>query len=542
MSTAEHSRRGHPQLDHPLTLPALVASAARRWPDGLWVDFDGVGTSFGALAARVEEIACALHAYGLGPGSRVGLFMGNRPEWMQIQYAVAALGAWFVPLNTMMTAHELATVVGHAKLDTLVWAGEVLDADTTARLRDLLDLGVRPARIAGVGEADWPAGVDGWDGVLARGAAVDPGVVTATAAAVRPDDVVMVIYTSGTTGAPKGVLQTHRALAVSMHRWVRRLGLAPTDRSVFAAPLFWIHGCWHQSLIPLIAGSGILLERRFEAGRVLRRIVEGGCTHLQGVPFQYEQLLDHPDSALYDLSAVRTVQIGGSTLPPSLPGRVRERAPGAQFLAGYGLSEAGQVSYTPAGASIEDVATTIGTVHEGGAAAIVDPDDQITELAPGETGELLIKADCVMLGYLDAPEATAQALAGGWLHTGDLARVDDRGYLTILGRNQDAYKRSGAIVYTAEPEAVLAEHPGVEQASVVGVPDPERGQAGVAFVVRADRTLTAEMVLEHAAARLARYKVPAEVHFVDELPRTASGKIKKFELGKLVAATAGGVG
>ena len=523
--------------DLPLTVPGLVSAAARQWPDGLWLDVEGRPTTFGELARRVEEAARGLHACGVGPGSRVALHLGNRLEWFVTQYAVAALGAWLVPLNTMLTVPELANVLGHARPDTLVWAGEVLGHDTSARLRELLATGAAPERIIGLDDASWPAGVDTWDEVLACGATVDPEVVRSLASAVTPEDIAMIIYTSGTTGVPKGVLQTHRSLVISMRRYAGRLGLGPRDRSIFTSPLFWIHGCWHQSLVPLVAGSAIVLERRFSPGPVLRRLTEAGCTHLQGVPFQYEALLGHPDSARFDLSGLRVIQIGGSTFSPTLPARLRQRAPGAELLAAYGLSEAGQAAYTPRGASLEDVATTVGTVHAGGEARIVDPADRSVTLGPGEAGELLLRCDCVMHGYLDAPEATAEALAGGWLHTGDLARLDERGYLTILGRNQDVYKRAGATVYTAEAEAVLNEHRGVELAAVVGIPDDEFGQVGIAFVVPSEAALTQGALtqaglLEHLTARLARYKLPAEIRFVPQLPMTPSGKVKKYELAK----------
>jgi HIP---CoA ligase len=516
------------------TIPAVAQAAAERWPDELWLDADGEQITFGELSERVHAIARALHAQGVGPGSRVGLYMGNRALWLETQYALAALGAWLIPLNTMLTAPELANLVAHSRMDTVIWVDAVLDRDTTGRLREVLDLGGRFERMIGVGDADWPAETVTWEEVMAAGRDADDAAVDAITDGIEPDDVGMVIYTSGTTGAPKGVLQTHRALTASMERYARHLGLRPGDRSIFAAPLFWIHGCWHQALVPLFAGSGLVLEQRFDAEAVLQRITSAKVTHLQGVPPHYELLLGHPNSADYDLSGLRVIQVGGTTFSETLPARLRERAPDAVMLAAYGLSEAGCVAYTPLGASLEDIATTIGTVHEGGESRVVDPADDSIVLGPGETGELLLRADCVTIGYLDNPEQTDRALAGGWLHTGDLARQDERGYITIVGRNQDAYKRAGATVYTADAEAVLNEHPSVDLATVVGTPDEALGQVGVAFVVRCDDDLTEDALLAYTSGRLARYKIPAEVRFVSELPMTPSGKIQKHVLKQRV--------
>lgn len=512
------------------TIPAVVRAAAERWPAELWLDADGEQITFGELSERVDEIARALHAQGVGPGSRVGLYMGNRALWLETQYALAALGAWLIPLNTMLTAPELANLVSHSGMDSVVWGGAVLGHDTVPRLREVLELGAQFERMIGVGDADWPAGTVTWDEVLAAGKDADGAAVEAITGGLGPDDVAMVIYTSGTTGAPKGVLQTHRALTTSMERYAGHLGLRSGDRSIFAAPLFWIHGCWHQALVPLFAGSGLVLEARFDAEAVLRRITSTGVTHLQGVPPHYELLLTHPNSADYDLSGLRVIQVGGTTFSETLPARLRERAPDAVMLAAYGLSEAGCVAYTPVGASLEDIATTVGTIHEGGESRVVDPADDSIVLGPGQTGELLLRADCVTIGYLDNPEQTDRALAGGWLHTGDLARQDERGYITIIGRNQDAYKRAGATVYTADAEAALQGHPSVDQAAVVGAPDETLGQVGVAFVVRCDEVLSEDALLAYLSGRLARYKVPAAIRFVPELPLTPSGKVQKHVL------------
>lgn len=519
----------------PRTIPALLEDAVARWPDGFWLEFGGESISFMQLRTRVDRTARALAALEVGAGSRVGLFMGNRPLWLEVEYAVTSLGAWLVPLNTMLSTPELVNAIRHSGMDTLIWAGEVVGHETHATLSDVL-AEVTPSRVMGVGGGDWPAGVRDWHDAIAAGESTPVADVRAAAAAVRPDDVALVIYTSGTTGRPKGVLQTHRALTAAIERFARHLGLRPGDRSFFAAPLYWIHGCWHQALMPLWAGSGIVLETRFDPVRALERL-STDCTHLQGVPPQYEQILGHPDSAAYDISGLRVIQVGGTTFSETLPERLRDRAPHATMTAAYGLSEAGVVAYTPQGASLQDIARTVGRIHEGGEARIVDADDDTVVLGPGEVGELLLRSDCVTIGNLDDEEATARTLAGGWLHTGDLARMDERGYITIVGRKLDAYKRAGATVYTADAEAVLASHPDVAAAAVVGVPHPSLGEVGAAFVVLSPGAqVGADELLAFASTRLARYKIPEAVHFVPALPTTASGKVQKHRLREAALA------
>lgn len=524
------------------TIPSAVDRAVARWPDDLWLRFGGTEITYADMRRRVGEIMLGLDRVGVRRGSRVGLHLGNCAEWLLVELAVTSLGAWLVPLNTMLRPAELRRLLEHSACDTLVWGRAVHDRDPAESLAetvpDLEEAGrgltsrALPSlrRVIGFGDERWPAGVTGWDDVVLRPGADDLVALDSTRRSVSADDVALVIYTSGTTGAPKGVLQTHGAMNAAIERFAARLGLGPGDRSIFASPLFWIHGCWHQLLVPLHCGSALVLEPRFEPDRFLRTIVEQGCTHLQGVPTQYEMVLGHDSSSRYDLSGLRVVQVGGSTFSPTLLDRLQARAPRARFLAAYGLSEAGVVTWTEPGDAKEDVATTVGHVHEGGAAAVLDEEtDQ--PLGPGRAGEVGIRSDCVMKGYLDDPEATARALRGGWLHTGDLGIMDERGYIRILGRNQDAYKRGGATVYAAEIETVLSEHPGVAEVAVVGVADALLGQVGVAFVVPGEaHGPSAEELTELCRRQLASYKVPSDVRFVASLPRTASGKVRKFAL------------
>jgi fatty-acyl-CoA synthase len=250
---------------------------------------------------------------------------------------------------------------------------------------------------------------------------------------------------------------------------------------------------------------------------------------LWGIAAQQEQLVDQLAGAT--MPQVRIIGFGGTTSSPDFPARLVAAFPHARLMAGYGLSESGTSAYTPLGAPLEEVATTVGRIHEGAQAKVVDLHDPTVTLPRGVVGELLIRTDCLTVGYLDDPEATAKAFVDGWLRTGDLASMDERDYITILGRNQDSYKRSGATVYTIDAENVLTSHPDVQVAAVVGVDSDEYGQVGVAFVeLVPGASADAADLTAYCAGRLAAYKVPSEVIVVDRLPSTPSGKIRKNQL------------
>lgn len=527
-----------------LTFRGALDHAVTKFGDRPWMAFNGEEQTFAELSAAVDDIAAALIAMGVRPGDRVGLFMGNRLEWFPVQYAVATLGAVLVPLNTMYRRAELSHLVRQSGMTLLVWGSPVLGRGTTDLLAELVpELADGPPggwtsaafprlrQLVGLGEADWPQGVLGWNDALAGGRTVDRATLRASAAAVAPSDVALMLFTSGTTGAPKGAMLTHGGLVGHIGTWARHLRLGPTDRTVMPSPLFWGFGCMVNALVPLHAGSMIVLEETFEARRFLDDLATYECTHLQGVPSQYELMLKHPDSARYDLSRLRLIQIGGSASATTLVARLLQRAPGAQFISAYGITEASGVNtYTDLGDDVADVVGTVGHAAADNEVVIREPGGTRT-LGPGEVGEMCIRGAPVMTGYFDLPDETRRALQGGWLRTGDLAVMDDRGYITIVGRAVDAFKRGGMNVYPVEVESVLTGHDDVQIAAVVGVPHEELGEASLALVVAApDHSADPEELRAHCRKELASYKVPDEVRVVDALPMTVSGKVQKYKL------------
>jgi len=527
----------------PSTIPAVLSQAGRRFAQAPWMAFKGEVQTFSDLTRNVAVIINGLEELGISRGDRVGLFLANTFEWLQIEYAVTSLGAALVPLNTALRTRELEHIVGTSEMSLLIWGGTVVGHDTRPLLESLVpeisEAGVGAWRsrsfpklhqVVGVGTGKWPQGVTPWAEVLQSGKAPDNDERT-FGPDVISDDVALIMFTSGTTGVPKGALITHGGIVDHLAHWVSHLGLGMGDRSILASPLFWTFGCTMNALVPLLAGSMIILDDQFDPARFLEALVAYECTHLQGVPTHYEMALAHPNADGADLSNVRRVQIGGSSGIDDLVHRIRQRMPNAELVSSYGLTEAVIVStWTDLGDALEDVIATVGHAAPDNDIELRDPTTgRVVEA--GEVGALWIRGPNVTKGYLGNPEATQASIVDGWLNTGDLARADDRGYLSIVGRRIDAYKRGGANVYPAEIEIVLNEHDDVAGVAVIGVPDSIQGEVGLAFVVRQPgRALSEGDLLSYCRSQLASYKVPAFVEFVDALPLTPTGKIQKFIL------------
>jgi HIP---CoA ligase len=526
------------------TMPGVLVRALDRHGSAPWMAFDGQVQTFGEMGGHVAQIAAALIAAGIAPGDGVALFMSNRFEWLQAQFAVSDVGAWLLPLNTWLRTRELEHIIASSGCRAIVWHGAVLGKDTRPLLADLvpeLDDG-RPgdwrsarfpdlAAVIGLGDGPWPVGVTPWDEFLAAGASTARADVVATAAAVGPTDTGMIIYTSGTTGTPKGAVLTHTGIVDHIREWARHLGVSNTDRSIMGSPLFWVWGCTMNGLVPLLSGAMLVLQERFEAGRFLADLHHYGVTHLQGVPDQYELLLRHPQSRQFDLSTLRIVQLGGSKMSPTLVQRLLERAPAARMTTSYGLTEGvGVNTWTGFNDPNEMLGTSIGRPAPDNEIVLRDP-ETFDAVEVGQVGEMWLKGPHVMKEYHGDPVATAAAMVEGYFRTGDLAVADEQGYLTIKGRRAHTYKRGGMNVYPAEAELLIVEHPAVAQVAIIGVPDGRLGQVGAAFVVLTPAAqLTPEELLGWCEGRLAQYKLPQHVRIVSELPLTGSGKIKKFEL------------
>jgi fatty-acyl-CoA synthase len=467
-----------------------------------------------------RRAACCARAwlYGLGlkQGDRIGILSSNRLEFLDAFFAAAKSGVILVPLGTRLTAAELATIGADCKLSALMY-----DADHAEMVRELsskADVGRLVALDEGVSD----------DGLVLASLMASLGERDYVPSVCRPEDPLCLLYTSGTTGRPKGVIIPHRMVAWNAYNTVACWQLTEDDVSPVFTPLYHAGGLGAFLTSILLAGGMIVLHRDFDPSEVWRIIEQERCTVVLGVPTIWKMLADAPEFRSADLASVRWFISGGAPLPRHLVGVFRDR--GIVMRQGYGLTEVGVNCFAMSDEEAWAKAGSIGRPLMFTEVMVVDEGGQ--ELPAGEVGELCFRGPHVSGGYWNNPGATAEAFdKKGWFHTGDMARRDEDGFYYIAGRAKDMFISGGVNVYPAEIENVLLQHTSLADAAVVGVPHGTWGEAGVAFVVPAEgETVSAEDLGRFVGDRLARYKIPKEFQLVDELPRTAYGKVVKGEL------------
>jgi acyl-CoA synthetase (AMP-forming)/AMP-acid ligase II len=455
--------------------------------------------SYAGLLDRVRGVATAYVDSGLEPGDRVAIWAPNSTDWAVAALAVTYAGGTLVPLNSRYTATEVTDVLDRVDARVVVVADGFLGRTQVA---DLEQAGAT-ARIVDL--ADLPTAHGDLD--------VD----------VSPDDVADILFTSGTTGRSKGAMSAHRQTIGVARAWAELGGVRADDRYLVVNPFFHSFGYKIGIVVGLLTGCTLYPVATFDVTETMRLIERAGITVLPGAPTIYQSILAAEDRADHDLSSLRLAVTGAASVPVVLIERMREELRIDQVVTAFGMTEAVVVTMCRPDDDAETVATTNGRAIPGMEVRIGDP-------APDGTGELLVRGDYVMLGYLDDPEATAEAIdPDGWLHTGDVGALDDRGNLRITDRLKDMYICGGFNVYPAEVEQTLARLDGVVEAAVVGVPDERLGEVGRAFVVRRGE-LAEDDVLAWCEERLANFKRPRSIVFVDSLPRNLSGKVLKTDL------------
>lgn len=496
----------------------LEAHAAAD-PERVAIRFEGRSITYGELNRDSTRLADALRAAGVGPGERVALYLPNVPEFAVVYYAAQKLGAVPVTINAMLKSEEVRYLLddsGAAAVFTVAELTKFVPEDCSAlRLRAIVDDGATPQ--------GWQRLAD----LLARGSEAFRSVECA------PDDVAALLYSSGTTGFPKGV-------ALTQHNLHTNIALPPRpeysdyrsgDRLAAFLPLFHVYGQNYIMNSAILAGSTIVLFRRFVPDMVLRAIGEERITHLFAVPTIYIGLLSM-DLSAYDLTSLRYEMSAAATMPEEISRRWTERF-GRRVYEGYGLTECSPFAcYND---SVEHRFGSVGRAVHGFELNIFD--DQDNALPSGQQGEIVIRGDGVMKGYWNQPKESARALRGSWLHTGDVGRMDKDGYVYITDRVKDMINVSGFKVWPAEVEQYLYKLPGIQEAAVYGVPAGEKGEAvAVAVVLAEGATLTSDGIIAYCRDNIAAYKVPARVDIVSELPKSASGKILKRILREKHAA------
>jgi acyl-CoA synthetase (AMP-forming)/AMP-acid ligase II len=529
----------------PQTLPGVVRAAAERF-DGLDAVVDGeVTLTFTGLLDAVRDTARGYLALGLEPGERVALWAPNSWQWEVAALAVSYAGGTLVPLNTRYTGHEAADVIrrtharfvvladgflGRRQYDELVAAAadDGQEGSPVPGLPDTTDI----LRIRYPASPDvFLGGVTDFDVLPLLGAEVSAEDAEERADTVSPDDVADILFTSGTTGVSKGACSAHRQTVAVAQVWGELGELTPEDRYLVVNPFFHSFGYKAGIVAALLFGATVVPQPVFDVKRMLDLVAQQRITVLPGAPAIYHSMLESPYLADSDLSSLRLAVTGAAVVPVALVERMQSELSFDSVLTAFGMTECVVATMCRIGDDAALVANSCGPVVPGLELRIARPGAS-EELPPGEEGELLLRGDTVMLGYLDDPEATAETVdADGWLHTGDIGRVDEQGYLKVTDRLKDMYICGGFNVYPAEVEQTLARLDGVVESAVVGVPDERLGEVGKAFVVVRDGAgLTPDDVVAFARERLANFKVPREVELVDVLPRNLAGKVLKRDL------------
>jgi HIP---CoA ligase len=518
----------------------VLASAARKFGDAPAIIDGAQRLTFRQLEATVLEASAAFVAAGLGAGERIALWAPNSLDWVVAALGALGCGAVLVPLNTRLRGKEAALILRRSHARLLVVVNEFLGTCYPRLLtgQSLPELG----RIVLLG-ADLPAAdvaavapAESWRDFVARGAPSAPAQLRALAERVAPEDVADVLFTSGTTGEPKGVLSTHAQDVQVFRTWSEVVGLTAGDRYLIVNPFFHSFGYKAGCLACLLQGATMYPLAVFDAEAVLDCIEREQITVLPGPPTLYQSLLAAASLPRRNLGSLRLAVTGAASVPPALITRMRTELNFASVLTAYGLTEStGVVTICPNDADDATVATRCGVPIPG--VEVRCADARGLSVPAGQPGEVLVRGYNVMRGYLDDPTATAQAIdAAGWLHTGDVGVLDERGYLRITDRIKDVFIVGGFNCYPAEIEKLLCEHPAIAQAAVIGVPDARLGEVGKAYVVlRPGAQADAASLIAWARQNMANYKVPRELEILAALPVNAAGKVQKFALREIHA-------
>jgi HIP---CoA ligase len=507
----------------PQTTPAVLDRVARELADHQALVTPQKSLSFAELRHDVRRAAAAIIDLGVAAGDRVAIWSPNTWHWVVACLAAHWVGAVVVPLNTRYTAGEAADILHRTGAPLLFTAGEFLGADRSAELDRAALPALRHIVRIPLDKADGT-----WEEFIGRGDdAARQQQADARAAAVTPDDVSDILFTSGTTGRSKGVLCAHRQSLAGSAAWAACGEVTSADRYLCINPFFHNFGYKAGILACLQTGATLIPQVTFDPEQAMAAVQEHGATVLPGPPTIYQTLLDHPRRTEFDLSSLRFAVTGAAVVPVVLIERMQSELDIDIVLTAYGLTEAAGFGTM---CRSSDDAVTVATTCGRPIAEFELRIDGAT--APGEPGEVLLRGPCVMLGYLDDPEATAATVdAQGWLHTGDIGTVDAAGNLRITDRLKDMYICGGFNVYPAEVEQVLARLDGVAEAAVIGVSDERLGEVGKAFVVRLPGSdLDEQAVIAYTREHLANFKTPRSVEFLDVLPRNPGGKVVKPQL------------
>jgi fatty-acyl-CoA synthase len=521
---------------------------AARHPDVpcLLSRHQGLRYTYAEFVAAVNECARAFLALGVDPGERVGIWSPNRVEWAIVQYATAKIGAILVNINPAYRSHEVEYALRQSGTGVLVSATSFKTSDYAGMIR------VCRTKLPSLRAVIWLDGATKpgqgrepeltWEVFLAGASSASAESVRQRQASLQFDDPINIQYTSGTTGFPKGATLSHHNILNNAYFTAAMQNLGAGDGLCLPVPLYHCFGMVMGNLGCTTRGATIVYPAEsFEPGAVLAAVAAEGCVALYGVPTMFIAELDHPDFRRFDLSSLRTGVMAGAPCPIEVMKRVVAEMHMEQVTICYGMTETSPVSFqSRADDPIDRRVSTVGRVHPHVECKIVDP--QTGAVVPrGTAGELCSRGYCVMLGYWQNEAATREAIdAARWMHTGDLAVMDDAGYVNIVGRIKDMIIRGGENVYPREIEEFLYTHPAIADVQVVGVPDEKYGEEICAWIrLRPGQSLTIEALREHCKDKIAHYKIPRYLKITDDFPMTVTGKMQKFKMREISTAELG---
>jgi fatty-acyl-CoA synthase len=523
------------------TIGSLVDERATRDGAREALVFEGRRWTFAELARDVDAVARGLIDLGVGPGDRVSLWMMNRPEWIHAALAVMRIGAVLVPVNTRLRTEDVAYPLGQSDSTALIIAARSGPIDYLGTVRALLpSLGSHgdvvqdpnlPAlrRVVVLGDSPVP-GTIAWSSLLKAGMRVPDDTLRARIEAVDPDVTTLIVYTSGTTGFPKGVMHCHNIVRNVVDR-ASRMAITHADTILMYLPLYHLWGFSEGMLMSIMTGARQLLTQTFDPNESLRLLEEERATILHGFDTHFKELLAAYQRQPRDTASIRTGILASGMLS-SIPIAREGRRIFGRLLSGYGMTEIGVgVTVSALDSTEEQCAEASGYPLPGYEIRIVDPETG-REQPVGEPGEILVRGYMVMQGYYRRPQETAKAIdPDGWMHSGDMGLIRPDGHLRFMGRYKDILKIGGENVDPLEVEVYLMSHPAINMAAVVGFPDARLGEVPVAFIrLEPGQKATEPEVAECCRGKIASYKIPRHVLFVDEFPMTGSGKIQKAKL------------
>ena len=496
---------------------------------------------------RVNMLAKGLLSIGIEKGDHVGIWAKNVPDWLTFLFATAKIGAVLVTVNTAYKSHELDYILKQSDMKALAIIDGFRDINYIKTIYDLVpELKKHPR--GRLNSSEYPhlksviyvgqekhRGMYNTNELMLLGKHQSDDELNKVKATLDNNEVINMQYTSGTTGFPKGVMLTHRNILNNGHGIGHRMKFTEEDRLCIPVPLFHCFGIVLGVLAILTHGGTMVMVELFDPLLVLSAIQKEKCTAVHGVPTMFIAELTHPMFDMFDMSSLRTGIMAGSTCPIETMKEVMDKMNMTEITSVYGLTESSPgMTQSSADDSIERKANTVGLAFDDVEVRIIDPDTNI-ELKPGETGEICCKGYNVMKGYYKMPDKTKEVIDDdGWLHSGDLATVDEEGYYTIVGRKKDMIIRGGENIYPREIEEFLYTIDGVQDAQVAGIADEKYGEIVGAFVIKEEGScLEEEDIRDYALEKIARYKVPKHVFFVGDFPLTASGKVQKFKLSEL---------